>query len=199
MNWLGRMQIRQRLWLVLCLALLGLALVGGFAAHTIALQAQRAAAFIDTEFQAVQVLANLRAGLGLLRQSEKDVFLHMGVEEETNRYSTQWHAAMQQTRQDIVHTRVFAQGEELQALQTMDAAHTHLLWQELAQVVHAQLEWVLHGTCDCDALRYIHGGIIHLVNVERPGGTGTHRVAVREALRPIPCGIDHRPVRRERR
>ncbi|MBK7004204.1 MAG: HAMP domain-containing protein [Burkholderiales bacterium] len=125
MKWLTRLQIRQRLWLVLCLSLLCLALVGGFAAHKIALQAQRAADFIDTEFQAVQVLTNLRTELGQLRQAEKDVFLHMGVDEETNRYSAQWHAAMRATRKAIADTRVFAQAGELQALQSMDEALVH--------------------------------------------------------------------------
>ncbi|MGQ0710587.1 MAG: methyl-accepting chemotaxis protein [Rhodoferax sp.] len=122
MVWLQRMQIRQRLWLVVGFALLALALVGGFSVHTLVREAARTGAFVDGAFQAVQVLGDVRTGLGRLRQAEKDVFLHMGVEEDTERHTAQWRAALAQTRQAMARARPVLQGADAQTLVAMDVA-----------------------------------------------------------------------------
>ncbi len=122
MNCLQKMQIRQRLWLVVGFALLALALVGGFSVHTLVREAQRTGTFVDGAFQAVQVLGGVRTGLGQLRQAEKDVFLRMGVEEETERFTAQWRAALGQTRLAMARAQPVLGGEDAQTLRAMEAA-----------------------------------------------------------------------------
>ena len=54
MAWLARMKIKERLLLLLAMALTMLVALGGFAAYTVAQEAQRATTFIDTEFESVR-------------------------------------------------------------------------------------------------------------------------------------------------
>ncbi len=116
---LGRLKIRARLLLVLGFALLALVLVGGFSALTIATEADRAARFIDGEFQAAQSLGDVRTGLGQLRRAEKDVWLHMGDEAEIERYLHQWDQALQASTQAIASTQSLVGPDEAQTLGQM--------------------------------------------------------------------------------
>ncbi|TXH90819.1 MAG: HAMP domain-containing protein [Rhodoferax sp.] len=102
---LSSLKIRARLLLVLGFALVALALVGGFAALTIATEAERAAHFIDSEFQATQALGDVRTGLGQVRRAEKDIWLHMGDEAETERFTKQWTQALSTSAQAIQTAR----------------------------------------------------------------------------------------------
>ena len=98
---LSDLKIRSRLLLVLGFSIVTLALVGGLAAYTIATGADLAGRFINTEFKAVQVLGAVRTGLGAVRRAEKDVFLHMGDENETARFTQLWARELAATQESI--------------------------------------------------------------------------------------------------
>jgi methyl-accepting chemotaxis protein len=119
MVWLARWRIRSRLWLLLAFSVGALALVGAFAAFTITREAQRATDFIDAEFEAVQTLGEVRTALGSARRFEKDIFLTMGDEQETEQFTAQWSAEVARTREAIARTQALAQPEDATALAEM--------------------------------------------------------------------------------
>ncbi len=136
MAWLVRWRIRSRLLLLLAFSVGALALVGAFAAFTITREAQRATDFIDAEFEAVQTLGDVRTALGNARRAEKDIFLTMGDEQETEQFTAQWSAEVARTREAIARTQALAQPEDavalaemLQALDQYAAGFTSILGQ----------------------------------------------------------------------
>ena len=119
MSWLVRWRIRSRLFLLLAFSVGALALLGGFAAFTITREAQRATDFIDAEFEAVQALGDVRTAMGSARRFEKDIFLTMGNDPETEQFTAQWSAEVAHTREAIARTQALAQPEDTMALADM--------------------------------------------------------------------------------
>ncbi|MDT8992204.1 methyl-accepting chemotaxis protein [Curvibacter sp. APW13] len=108
MQLLSQLKIRSRLLLVLGFSVSTLALVGGLAAYAIASGADLSSRFIDTEFRAVQVLGEVRTGLGAVRRAEKDVFLHMGDEADTTRFTQLWSQELGTTQAGIAQAQALA-------------------------------------------------------------------------------------------
>ncbi len=123
---LSRLRIRSRLLLLLVFCVLALMALGAFSSLTIKTEADRATAFIDTEFEAVRALGAVRAAVGNARGYEKDVFLTMGDERETERYTGLWTAEVVQVRQAIARSAALAPPAEAQTLA-----------QTLAQMLHS--------------------------------------------------------------
>ena len=98
MKLLQNLRIRYRLYLLLALALVGLIALGTFSTMTILREAGRATAFIDGDFESVAALSDVRTSIGNARRFEKDIFLTMGDEVETERYVKAWNG-------EIVHVR----------------------------------------------------------------------------------------------
>ena len=119
---LSALKIRSRLLLVLGFSVASLALVGAVAAYAIASGADLAGRFIDTEFQAVQVLGDVRTGLGDVRRAEKDVFLHMGDEADTVRYTGLWAQALARTQDAIGRAKALTDGAEDAPLDALGSA-----------------------------------------------------------------------------
>jgi len=109
---LARLRIRSRLLLLLALSVLALVALGAFASLTIKAEADRATDFIDTEFESVRALSDVRAAIGNTRRYEKDIFLTMGDEKDTERYTALWKAELLQVDQTIARTRSLAQPAE---------------------------------------------------------------------------------------
>ena len=116
---LTRLRIRSRLLLLLVLSVLALVALGAFSSFTIKTEADRATAFIDTEFEAVRALGDVRAAIGNARGYEKDVFLTMGDERETERYTGLWTAEVEHVRQAIARSAALAPPAEAQMLAQM--------------------------------------------------------------------------------
>jgi methyl-accepting chemotaxis protein len=142
MAWLARWRIRSRLVVLLVFSLLALAVVGGFAAWTIDREAARATAFIDSEFESLQVLGAVRTRMGDARRYEKDVLLTMGDEAATERYSQWWAQALADTRQSLAQVQALAPtaetaalGEMAQRLQAYEAGFQDIL----AKLAHGEL------------------------------------------------------------
>ena len=119
---LSNLKIRSRLLLMLGFSILALCVVGGFSAYAVASNASLAGHFIDTEFQAVQVLGEVRTGLGDTRRAEKDVFLHMGDEADTERFTKAWRQNFANTQDAVARARGFTSGEDSQRLDALASA-----------------------------------------------------------------------------
>jgi methyl-accepting chemotaxis protein len=120
MNFLLNIRIRSRLLLLLVFSVLTLVALGGFSSWTIMTLADRATGFIDTEFESMRSLNDVRAAVGNARRFEKDIFLNMGAEEETERYTKLWAAEIGKIRKSIADTKLVttpADTETLEALQ----------------------------------------------------------------------------------
>ncbi|WP_168224774.1 methyl-accepting chemotaxis protein [Rhodoferax aquaticus] len=119
MAWLANLRIRSRLVLVLVFSVLALLLLGVFASETIQTETRRATSFIDQEFGAVQVIGEVRVAMANARRYEKDLFLNMGNDEETQRFTGLWAAQVQAVRDAIGKAKPLAQDTEAESLQTM--------------------------------------------------------------------------------
>lgn len=105
---LTRLRIRSRLGLLLVFSVVALAAVGGFAAWTIDREATRATAFIDSEFESLQMLGAVRTHMGDARRYEKDVLLTMGDEAATERFSQLWGQSLAATQQSLALVQALA-------------------------------------------------------------------------------------------
>jgi methyl-accepting chemotaxis protein len=112
------------LLLVLGFSVAALSVVGGFAAFSIASGADLAGRFIDTEFQAVQVLGAVRTGLGDVRRAEKDVLLHMGDEADTERFTRIWNQNLDKTLDTIGQAKNLTEGADSAHLDQLTTALT---------------------------------------------------------------------------
>jgi len=81
--------------------------------------ADQATEFIDSEFESVRSIAKVRAALDSARSHEKDIFLTMGDEKETERYTARWQAAVQEVGTSIEATKLVAQPSDGAVLETM--------------------------------------------------------------------------------
>jgi methyl-accepting chemotaxis protein len=119
MAMLARLRIRSRLLLLLVFSVLALLALGTFSAFTIKTEASRATAFIDSEFEAVRALSDVRATVGNARRFEKDIFLTMGDENDTERFIKLWKAELVLVRQSIARSQALAQPAEQAVLERM--------------------------------------------------------------------------------
>ena len=119
MHTLSAFRIRSRLLILLVFAVLAMAALGIFSAWTIQTGSNQATAFIDTEFESVRTLSDVRAAVGNARRYEKDLFLNMGAEEETERYTKLWKGEVAQIRTAIEHAKSVTLPAEVEMLQTM--------------------------------------------------------------------------------
>ena len=113
---LARLRIRSRLLLLLVFSVLALIVLGAFSAYTIQAEATRATSFIDGEFESVRALSDVRAAVGSARRFEKDIFLNMGDEKETERFTALWNTEISNITQSIARSQSLAQPAELVAL-----------------------------------------------------------------------------------
>jgi methyl-accepting chemotaxis protein len=90
MTWLTALFIRTRLLLLLALSSVVLVALGLYGGIQLSLEAQRAGDTLRGNLAAVGLLAEIRAGVGNARRYEKDQFLNLGNEEETERYRKLW-------------------------------------------------------------------------------------------------------------
>ena len=116
---LARLRIRSRLLLLLVFSVVALLALGVFSAFTIQTEAARATAFIDTEFESVRALSDVRATVGNARRFEKDIFLTMGVESDTERYTKLWGVEVSLVQESITRSQALAQPAEQAVLQGM--------------------------------------------------------------------------------
>ena len=116
---LSKLRIRSRLMLLLVFSVLALVALGAFSSLTMQSEAQRATAFIDGEFESVRALSDVRASIGNARRYEKDIFLNMGEETETERYTKLWKLEVLGTRHAINHAQSLAQPAEATMLNNM--------------------------------------------------------------------------------
>ncbi|QTN28434.1 HAMP domain-containing protein [Rhodoferax sp. AJA081-3] len=119
MNFLFNIRIRSRLLLLLAFSLAALLALGAFSSLTIQRETDRATAFIDGEFEAVQAVSEVRAAIGNARRYEKDVFLNMGDEKETLRYTDLWKAEIAVIRGAITRGLTLASPSEAAMLEGM--------------------------------------------------------------------------------
>jgi methyl-accepting chemotaxis protein len=123
---LARLRIRSRLLLLLAFSVAALMVLGAFSALTIQTEASRATSFIDSEFESVRALSDVRAAVGGARRFEKDIFLTMGVDQDTERYTALWSAEVSKIEQSIARTQSLAQPAELVVLDSMlKSTHTY--------------------------------------------------------------------------
>jgi methyl-accepting chemotaxis protein len=113
--------IRFRLLLLLALAAMLLITLGGFSVWTIRATSSQAAAFIDGEFESVNALSDVRAAVGNARRFEKDVFLNMGDEAETERYTKSWSGEIVKVREAINHANTVVIPEEAALLKSLQS------------------------------------------------------------------------------
>jgi methyl-accepting chemotaxis protein len=92
MTLLMHLRIRTRLLLLLVFTLMALTVLGGFAFFKIKQSSNLAAEFIDVEFASVGAISAIRTSLGNARRLEKDIFLTMGDENETELFTKAWNA-----------------------------------------------------------------------------------------------------------
>ncbi len=109
---LSSLRIRSRLILLLAFSVLALLALGAFSSFTIKTEADRATAFIDGEFESVRVVGEVRAAIGNARRYEKDVFLNMGDEAETERYTKLWAQEVGAINKSIEQAQGLAQPAE---------------------------------------------------------------------------------------
>ncbi|MBC7918937.1 MAG: HAMP domain-containing protein [Rhodoferax sp.] len=119
MKLLESLRIRSRLLLLLAFSILGLIALGAFSSMTIVAEADRATAFIDGEFESVLAVSEVRSSIGNARRYEKDVFLNMGDERETERYVKSWSGEMASIRAAIAHAQGLAHPAEAAMLTDM--------------------------------------------------------------------------------
>jgi methyl-accepting chemotaxis protein len=119
MNVLSRIRIRSRLLMLLTFSVLALVLLGAFSSWTIKREADRATSFIDGEFESVRELSDVRAAIGYARRYEKDIFLTMGDEKETERFTALWNAEVLRIRQVIAQAEAIAPPAEVALLAKM--------------------------------------------------------------------------------
>ena len=119
MAFLARLRIRSRLLLLLAFSVVALLALGIFSATTIQVEAARATAFIDSEFESERTLSEVRAAVGSARRFEKDIFLTMGNEQDTERYTALWNAEVSNIDQSIARSQSLAQPAERALLDTM--------------------------------------------------------------------------------
>ena len=119
MNFLFNIRIRSRLLLLLAFSLAALLALGAFSTLTIQRETGRATAFIDGEFEAVQAVSEVRSAIGNARRYEKDVFLNMGDEKETLRYTDLWNAELASIRKAIARALALASPAEAALLDGM--------------------------------------------------------------------------------
>jgi methyl-accepting chemotaxis protein len=119
MNVLKSISIRARMILLLVFAGLAILSLGLFSSLTIKRQTAEAANFIASEFESVAALSEVRAAVGNARRYEKDVFLNMGDDKETERYTGLWTAEIAGIRKAIDKSLSLAAGSESGMLQEM--------------------------------------------------------------------------------
>jgi methyl-accepting chemotaxis protein len=119
MHFLSTLKIRTRLLLLLTFSLIALLALGAFSALSIKIGADGATSFIDVEFASVRALSDVRAAVGNARRYEKDIFLNMGDEKETGRYTQLWAAELRKIRTAIVQARAVTQPADLEILNKM--------------------------------------------------------------------------------
>ena len=119
MRLLSGLRIRARLLLLLTFSVMSLVLLGLFAAWTIKDGAEGAGVFIEVEFETARALSEVRAAVGGARRYEKDIFLNLGNEAETDRYTKLWTEELVNIRKGIERTKVVAQPEQLVLLSVM--------------------------------------------------------------------------------
>jgi methyl-accepting chemotaxis protein len=118
---LAKLRIRSRLLLLLVFSVMALVVLGAFSSFTIERETDRAMSFIDSEFEAVRALSDVRAAIGHARRYEKDVFLNMGDEKETERYTGLWAAEVRNISTAIAQAQGLAQPAEADLLRAMQA------------------------------------------------------------------------------
>lgn len=121
MKLLQNLRIRYRLYLLLALALVGLIALGTFSTMTILREAGRATAFIDGDFESVAALSDVRSSIGNARRFEKDIFLTMGDEVETERYVKAWNGEIVHVRAAMLRSQRLARPDEGALLDAMRA------------------------------------------------------------------------------
>ena len=119
MAMLARLRIRSRLFLLLVFSVLALVVLGAFSSLTIRAEAHRATDFIDGEFASVRVLGEVRAAIGNARRYEKDIFLTMGDEKETEHYTVLWKGEVRHVHTAIAQSVALASPAELILLEEM--------------------------------------------------------------------------------
>lgn len=119
MSILASLRISSRLHFLLAFSVLALLALGGFSSFTIKTEARRAMAFIDGEFESVRALGEVRAAIGNARRYEKDVFLNMGDEKESARYTALWQAEVETVGKTITAARRLVLPNEAQLLDSM--------------------------------------------------------------------------------
>lgn len=119
MNFLFNIRIRSRLLLLLAFSLAALLALGAFSTLTIQRETARATAFIDSEFEAVQAVSEVRSAIGNARRYEKDVFLNMGDEKETLRYTDLWKTELASILTAIARALALASPAEAAMLEGM--------------------------------------------------------------------------------
>lgn len=142
MAWLANLRIRSRLVLVLVFSVLALLVLGVFASQTIQTETRRATAFIDQEFEAIQALADVRVAMGHARRYEKDLFLNMGDDAETLRYTGLWTAQVQAVRDAIAKAKPLAhdaEADHLKTMQTGTEAYAQGVQQVMQQIARGEL------------------------------------------------------------
>ncbi len=125
MQGLSGFRIRSRLLLLLGFSVMALGLVGGFSAWTMQREADRATAFIDSEFESVRALADVQAAIGNARRYEKDVLLTMGDEKDTERNTALWKSELVAVGTTITRTRALAAPDEQALLDKMQQGMDH--------------------------------------------------------------------------
>jgi methyl-accepting chemotaxis protein len=119
MFFLESFRIRSRLLLLLALSVFSLFALGAFSSMTIKQETDKATAFIDGEFESVIAVSEVRSSIGNARRYEKDVFLNMGDEKETERYIQSWNAEVTNIRKAIGHAQTLALSAETALLSDM--------------------------------------------------------------------------------
>ncbi|MBT0570779.1 HAMP domain-containing protein [Curvibacter sp. CHRR-16] len=95
----SRWSIRHRLLAMLLAAVLPLWLLGGWCVWSMHRNVEQTTGFIDTEFNAVLVAADMRSAIGHARQLEKDMLLMMGDEQQSTALEKTWRSELQRVQQ----------------------------------------------------------------------------------------------------
>ncbi len=119
MQFLSGLKIRTRLLLSLSFSVVALLALGTFSSLAIRWGAQDATGFIDMEFESLRALSDVRSAVGNARRFEKDIFLTMGDEKETERYTKLWTDEVSSTCIAIQQARTVAQFSEPALLDSM--------------------------------------------------------------------------------
>jgi len=114
-----QMRIRTRLLLLLLFTLLALTVLGGFSFFKIKQSSNLAAEFIDIEFASVGAISAVRSSIGNARRFEKDIFLTMGDEVETELFTKAWNSEVKAIVQSLQAARNTTHSEELVQLDGM--------------------------------------------------------------------------------